>query len=154
MSYRSLSILVVALSSAPIATAGAQTVYVAPGGVYVGAGPVYVTPAPQAVAPPYVAPYAPPPYAAPPYVAPAPTIGVAPGYPGYDVSPPVYGETGGVYVAPYDAYGLRRGAYVGRERSYGATADYAADRAPRPPAAVPYNRNTRCNYNGRWEFCR
>jgi hypothetical protein len=92
MSYRSLSILVAALSSAPIATAGAQTVYVAPGGVYIGAGPVYVTPAPQAVAPPYVAPYAPPPYAAPPYVAPAPTIGIAPGY---DVSPPVYSDTGG-----------------------------------------------------------
>ena len=48
MSYRplALGIAVAALSSMHIASAAAQSVYVAPGGVYVapGAGPVYVTP--------------------------------------------------------------------------------------------------------------
>jgi hypothetical protein len=48
MSYRPLAIAiaVATLSSMHIASAAAQSVYVAPGGVYVapGAGPVYVTP--------------------------------------------------------------------------------------------------------------
>src|SRR5438270_9410768 len=48
MSYRplALAITVAALSSMHIASAAAQSVYVAPGGIYVapGAGPVYVTP--------------------------------------------------------------------------------------------------------------
>ena len=56
MSYRSLAILVTALWAAPIASADAQSVYVAPGGVYIGAGPVYVTPAIPNSATPYGAP--------------------------------------------------------------------------------------------------
>src|SRR5215468_10980172 len=55
MSYRSFALAVAAFSSMSIASAAAQSVYVAPGGVYIGAGPVYVTPAPNLPAP-YVAP--------------------------------------------------------------------------------------------------
>ena len=42
MSFRSLALLVAAFSSMHVASADAQSVYVAPGGVYVGGGPVYV----------------------------------------------------------------------------------------------------------------
>ena len=53
MSYRSLALAtaVAASSWMLIASAAAQSVYVAPGGVYVapGAGPVYVTPPPGAI---------------------------------------------------------------------------------------------------------
>ena len=48
MSHRSLALALAgaALSSMHVASAAAQSVYVAPGGIYVapGAGPVYVTP--------------------------------------------------------------------------------------------------------------
>jgi hypothetical protein len=54
MSYRSLA-LVVAFLSLHVASADAQSVYVAPGGVYVGGGPVYVIPAPNNGAGSYVA---------------------------------------------------------------------------------------------------
>lgn len=149
MSIRSLAILVITFSSVSIPAAHAQTVYVAPGGVYVGAGPVYVTPAPNV---PYVAPpYAPPAYVAPPAVAPtyvAPTV-VAPG-PAYGVPATVY-QTEGPYVAPYEAYGSLP-SRVGRARVY-VPGDYAAQMPPRPPAAIP-NRNARCWYNGRLEYCR
>src|SRR5437899_2579924 len=47
MSYRSLVLAVAAFSSMQVASADAQSVYVAPGGVYIGAGPVYVVPAPN-----------------------------------------------------------------------------------------------------------
>ena len=146
MSYRALAILVTALSAAQVTAADAQTVYVAPGGVYVGAGPVYVTPAPANPVGPYgpPPPYAPPTYVAPPYAAPAPA---------YEVAPPLYDETQGVYVRPYEAYGSRRPAYVGRARIYGSPADYGAQTPPRPPAAVP-NRSAWCTFNGRWEYCR
>ena len=60
-----------------VASADAQSVYVAPGGVYVGGGPVYLIPAPNNGAPPYV----------------APTYGYAPGSP--------YGTS---YAAPYGIY--------------------------------------------------
>src|SRR5437870_7819865 len=56
MNYRSLALAVAALSSIHVASADAQSVYVAPGGVYVGSGPVYVIPAPNNGAPRYVAP--------------------------------------------------------------------------------------------------
>src|SRR4030095_6646799 len=46
MSYRSLALALAAFSSMHVASADAQSVYVAPGGVYVGGGPVYVIPAP------------------------------------------------------------------------------------------------------------
>jgi hypothetical protein len=148
MRYRSLAILITALSSTQVQAAD---IYVAPGGVYVGAGPVYVTPSPAAP----VAPYAPSPYAQPGYVAPtyvAPGAAVAPAY---DVPPPVYREAAPVYVAPYGGYGWRRPAYVARPYAYGYPDDYAAalDVAPRPPAIVP-ERNGWCAYNGRWEYCR
>ena len=44
MNYRSLALAIASLSFAQIATADAQSVYVAPGGVYIGGGPVYVLP--------------------------------------------------------------------------------------------------------------
>src|SRR5262245_4500214 len=88
MSYRSLALAVAALSSIPIASAEAQSVYVAPGGVYVANGPVYVTPAPNLPPPaPYVAPSAGY-YGPPAVVAPAPPV-VAPTV--------VYEPNGGYY---------------------------------------------------------
>jgi len=134
MSYRSLAILVTALWAAPIASADAQSVYVA--------GPVYVTPAIPNSATPYGAPtYAPPPYVATPYgrpaiVAPAPT---------YEFPPQVYDDDERFYADdPYAAYGSRRPALVGR------AVDHAV---PRPPMGIP-NRNARCAFNGQWEHCR
>jgi hypothetical protein len=128
MRYRSLVFAVAALSSLPVASAGAQSVYVAPGGVYIGAGPVYVTPAPNLAPGPYAAPtygyeYGPAPVAPPPAVV-APTT--------------VYGPNGGYYDAPLSAY--------------------AAELPPRPPLAVPYNGGTRCvirsdGYGRRWQSC-
>jgi hypothetical protein len=56
MKYRSLAFTVAAFSSLHVASADAQSVYVAPGGVYVGAGPVYVIPAATNGAAPCVAP--------------------------------------------------------------------------------------------------
>src|SRR5262245_5560345 len=96
MSYRSLAFAVAAFSSMSVASAAAQSVYVAPGGVYIGAGPVYVTPAPNVPAP-YVAPgYG---YGPPAVVAPAPAV-VAPST--------VYGPNGGYYDAPLSAYAAER----------------------------------------------
>ncbi len=91
MSYRSLALAkVAAFSSMHVASAAAQSVYVAPGGVYIsaGAGPVYVTPA-------------------------APTNGAA-AYvgPGYG-----YGYGTAAYVEPSYDYGYGPAAYV--EPSYG-----------------------------------
>ena len=92
MRYRSFALAVAVFSALSIASAAAQSVYVAPGGVYIGAGPVYVTPAPNLPAP-YVAPsYG---YGPPAVVAPAPAV-VAP--------PVVYGPNGGYYDAPLSAY--------------------------------------------------
>ena len=138
MSYRSLALAVAAFSSLPVASADAQSVYVAPGGVYIGAGPVYVTPAPN--------------YGPTPYPAPAPTYG-------YEYGPPappavvapttVYGPNGG-YYGPNGGY---NGGYYGAPLSA-----YAAELPPRPPVAVPYNGGGRCavrydDYGRRWQSC-
>ena len=56
MSYQSLALAVAVFSSMHVASADAQSVYVAPGGVYVGSGPVYVIPPPTNGAAPHVAP--------------------------------------------------------------------------------------------------
>ena len=131
MSYRSLA-LAIAFSATPIATAAAQSVYVAPGGVYVGAGPVYVIPAPNNGNGPYPGPV---------YGAPGngygPTVVVPqPVYP-----PPVYngagyngaGYNGAGYAAP-PAY------YLGDPvlRAYAGPRRYVDELAPRPPVAIPY----------------
>jgi hypothetical protein len=114
MSYRSLALAVAAFASMHVASADAQSVYVAPGGVYVGSGPVYVIPAPNNAAPPYVAPtYGE--YGPPAVVAPGPAI-VAP--------TTVYGPNGGYYGAPLSAY--------------------AAELPPRPRVAIPYSGNRGC----------
>jgi hypothetical protein len=138
MSYRSLA-LVVAFLSLHVASADAQSVYVAPGGVYVGGGPVYVIPAPNNGAGSYVAPsygyeHGPPSVVAPPAVV-APTT--------------VYGPNGGYYapptvvapaplVAPTTVYGSN-GGYYGAPLSA-----FAAELPPRPRVAVPYSGSRGC----------
>ena len=115
MSYRSLALAVAVFSSMHVASAEAQSVYVAPGGVYIGAGPVYVTPGPSTGGAPYVAPTYGYEYGPPAVVAPGPAV-VAPAT--------VYEPNGGYYGAPLSAY--------------------AAELPPRPPVAVPYYGSGRC----------
>src|SRR6266851_6200580 len=153
MSYRILALSIATLASLPVASAQAQSVYVAPGGVYVANGPVYVTPAPGYGAPAVVAPnanYLPPANYVPPAV-----VAPAPGY-----GPAGYGPAR-VYAAPPPAYYGDPG-YAVRERGYAGPPVYAAEIAPRPPAPVPYNYNGNTNGNGRcvvslgygrWEYC-
>src|SRR5215470_4861162 len=147
MIYRSLALAIAALSSTQIATAEAQSVYVAPGGIYVQSARLYVNLAPYASPAPLVpGPAFGPPavvvpgpaYGAPAYVQPAPVYGApvygAPVYgaPGYGA--PAYGAD--VYVEPPD-YVEPEPAYVARERRYLAPTAYAKVIAPRPPASVP-----------------
>ncbi len=141
MNYRSIGLAVAALSLAHIATAAAQSVYVAPGGVYIGGGPVYVIPAPSNGNGTYVEPTYGYGYGVPeptPYL--APTV-VAPGA-GYVAAAP-YGLNrngyGNGYGAPPPAY------YNGDPvlRAYGRAR--LSDPAPRPPAAIRYNGSGRCN---------
>jgi hypothetical protein len=137
MSYRSLAFVIAALSSMPIASADAQSVYVAPGGVYVANGPVYVTPAPNLPPPaPYVAPSAGY-YGPPAVVAPAPVV--APTV--------VYGPNGGGYYGPNGGgyYGPNGGGYYDAPVSA-----YAAELPPRPPVAVPYYGGNRYSYGPRY----
>jgi hypothetical protein len=120
-----------ALSSSQVSAGELQSVYVAPGGVYIASARVYVAPGPGNGDPPYAAPGAAyGPYAPPPaYRAPA-----------------YYGAPG-VYSAPP--------SYIEPEPVYPSA--YAADYAPRPPAAIPYNGGGRCVVNlgyGRWAYCR
>ena len=129
MSYRSLVLAVAAFASMHVASADAQSVYVAPGGVYVGGGPVYVIPAPNNGAPPYAAPtygyeYGPPAVVAPTY--------------GYEYGPPAVVAPGPAVVAPTTVYGPN-GGYYGAPLSA-----YAAELPPRPPVAVPYYGSGRC----------
>ena len=142
MMYRSLALAIAALSSTQIATAEAQSVYVAPGGIYVQSARLYVNPAPYASPAPVVPGlgYGPPAvvvpgpaYGAPAYVQPAPVYG-APAYGAPAYGAPAYGAP--VYVEPPD-YVEPEPAYVARERMYLAPAAYAKEIAPRPPASVP-----------------
>jgi hypothetical protein len=99
-----------------------------------------VIPAPNNVPGPYVAPTYGYDYGPPPVVTPAPAV-VAP--------TAIYGPNEGYYapptvvapapaVAPTTVYGPN-GGYYGAPLSA-----YAAEFAPRPPAAVPYYRRGRC----------
>jgi hypothetical protein len=136
MSYRSLVLAAAAVSSLHVASAHAQSVYVAPGGVYIGGGPVYVTPAPNIAPAPYAAPsYGPPAVVAPPVVAPTAAYGYGP--PAV-VGPPVVAPTA-IYEpgAGYGGYGGYGGYYEG------PLSDYAAAPPPRPPVGVPYG-SVRC----------
>src|SRR5215831_4133856 len=109
MSYRSLALAIAAFSSMHVASADAQSVYVAPGGVYVGGGPVYVIPAPSNGAGPYVAPSYGYEYGPPAVVAPGPAV-VAPTTPngGYYAPPTVVAPA--PLVAPTTVYGPNGGA--------------------------------------------
>src|SRR5262245_54425099 len=128
MIYRSLALAIAALSSTQIATAEAQSVYVAPGGIYVQSARLYVNPAPYASPAPLVPgpAYGPaavvvpgPAYGAPAYVQPAPAYGApaygAPAYGAPAYGAPAYGAP--VYVEPPD-YVEPEPAYVARERMY------------------------------------
>jgi hypothetical protein len=125
MRYRSLALAVAAFSSLHVASAAAQSVYVAPGGVYVGAGPVYVIPAPNNGAAPYVNGYGPPAVVAPPPAVVAPST--------------VYVPNGGYY-----------GGYPNRGYYDAPLSAYASELPPRPPLAVPYYGGRRCvdRYDG------
>jgi len=128
-----------AFSSIYVASAGARSVYVAPGGVYVGGGPVYVIPAPNDGAAPYAAPTYGYEYGPPAVVAPTPAI-VAPTTDGPDAgyyAPPAVVAPAPV-VAPTAVYGPTRG-YYGAPLSA-----YAAELPPRPRVAVPYAANRGC----------
>jgi hypothetical protein len=143
MRYRSLALAIAAFSSMHVASADAQSVYVAPGGVYIGAGPVYVIPAPNNGAAPYVTPsygYGPPTVVAPPPAVVAPTA--------------VYGPNGGYYNGGYYNGGYYNGGYNGGYYEAPLSA-YAAEVPPRPPAVVPYYGGRRCvdrfnGYGQRW----
>ena len=155
MSYRSVALAaaVAALSLMHIASAAAQSVYVAPGGVYIGAGagPVYVTPpAPINGAAAYVEPgYG---YGTAAYVEPGYGYGTA-AYvePDYDYG---YGES--AYVEPSYGYGYGLRPYVEPRYGYGyepavpnrryysgPRAAYASVLPARPRVAAPY-RTDRC----------
>src|SRR6188472_2152736 len=145
MSYRSLAVATAAAASSwmLIASAAAQSVYVAPGGVYVapGAGPVYVPPPGPINRPAAVAPG--PAYGAAAYVGADYDDGYAalayaePSY-GYGYGPDVYverryGHAYGPrpYVAPRYGYGY--GPAVPYRRYYnGPRAAYASTLPPRP----------------------
>jgi hypothetical protein len=94
-------------------------------------------------------------YGAPAYVAPGPAYG-APGYvaPGPAYGAPGYGPPGPAYKAPA-YYGAAGPAYEAPpEHAYPSV--YGADYVPRPPAAIPNNRGSRCTDNlgyGRWGYC-
>jgi hypothetical protein len=157
MSYRPLVLaaVVAALSSMRIASADAQSVYVAPGGVYVapGAGPVYVAPpVPTNGAAAYVEPGYGHGYGTAAYVEPADDYGYGPD----PYVEPRYGYGPGPYVAPRYGYGYGPRPYVaprygygygpaGPHRRYysGPGSAYATALPPRPRVAVPY-RTGRC----------
>jgi len=182
--YRSLALLVTILPSMHIATAQAQSVYVAPGGIYVQSAQMYVRPDPYAaqaygvpgavygptVPPGYVAPgaayVAPGPgyvgpgaayvapgavYAEPTYVAPVPAPGAVYGPPGAIYAPP-----GAIYAPPPADIEPQPAYYVTRGRAVAAPLAYAQEIVPRPPAAVPNGKRTRCDVilaNGRRASC-
>jgi hypothetical protein len=147
--YGVLMLAAAALSSSQASAGELQSVYVAPGGVYIAAARVFVAPGAGAAEPPYAAPGAA--YGAPGYGPPGPAYG-APGY--APLSPahgtPAYYRGPGAYSAPP--------AYIEPEPVYRSA--YAAEYAPRPPAAIPYsgyNGGGRCVVNlgyGRWAYCR
>ena len=154
MSYRPLALAaaVAALSAMHIASAAAQSVYVAPGGIYIGAGagPVYVTPgAPTNGAAAYVAPGYGDGYGTAAYEEPGYGYGYGPaayeepsyGY-GYGPRPyiaPRYGYGYGPrpYIAPRYGYGYEP-AVPNRRYYSGPRSAYAAALPRRPRVAVPY----------------
>lgn len=131
MEYRSLAFAFAAVSSLPVASAYAQSVYVAPGGVYIGAGPVYVVPAATNGAAPCLAPTAG--YGCGPPVVVAPTPPLA--------APTVYAPNGGYYTDPTGYYDDPPvGGYYGasiRPRYGVPVVAYASERMPRPVASIP-----------------
>jgi hypothetical protein len=153
---RTMMLAVAALWSTQVLAADVGSVYVAPGGIYINSARVYVAP--------------PPTNTDSSYAVPAPTYGVP--QTGYAVPQQTY--EGPTYLppnpsySPYGPYGPAVSAYgqarayappprahVKREPAYYARV-YSEDRAPRPPAAVPYGRAQRCviplGY-GRFEYC-
>ena len=145
MSYRPLALAaaVAALSTMHIASAAAQSVYVAPGGIYIGAGagPVYVTPgAPTNGAAAYVAPGYGAGYGTAAYEEPGYGYGYGPA--AYEEPSYGYGYGPRPYIAPRYGYGY--GPDVPNRRYYsGPRSAYAAALPPRPRLAVPYRTGRR-----------
>jgi hypothetical protein len=130
--YRSMVLVIAALSSVQASATDLPSVYVAPGGVYIASARVYVAPGVGNGEPPYAAPG---PAYAPGYVTPRPAYR----------APAVYGATRSAYPPPP--------VYIEREPAY--LSDDAAEFAPRPPDTVPYNGGGRCSIDryGRLTFC-
>ncbi len=137
MLHRSMVLAAVALSSVHIASAGAQSVYVAPGGVYVAsAHNIYAAPTS--------------PYGQPSYPVPAPS---------YDGSG--YVVPGGIYGSPAPIYGSPRRVYAAPLPDYAPEPSYVVRRyvddfAPRPPAPIPSGVHRRCGGSygyDQWDMC-
>jgi hypothetical protein len=134
MNYRSLALAIASLSFAQIATADAQSVYVAPGGVYIGGGPVYVLPGNGNGG--YVEPTLGGVVGPTPYLAPTAVYGNGGGY--YNGGGYINGNgNGGYYNGNGDGYGGAVLSAYGRARLYGG------ELPPRPPALVPYVNGSR-----------
>ncbi len=138
MNYRLLALAIAGLSFAQIATADAQSVYVAPGGVYIGGGPVYVLPGNGNGNGGYV----------------EPTLGGVVGATPYLAPTAVYGNGGGYYNGNGGGYynGNGNGYYNGNGNgyngdavlsAYGRARLYGGELPPRPPALVPYSNGGR-----------
>jgi hypothetical protein len=134
MIHPSMALAAVALCSMQLATAQAQSVYVAPGAVYIGSARVYVA-GPTNDGSPYTTSV--PPYGGPAIYSP----GYGYGSPATVYEPRVYSEPR-IYGAPnYGEPGL---GFSGR--------DFAEGLVPRPPADVPFGRHHHCliPFAGRW----
>ena len=121
-----------------IASAAAQSVYVAPGGIYIGAGagPVYVTPgAPTNGAAAYVAPGYGAGYGTAAYEEPGYGYGYGPA--AYEEPSYGYGYGPRPYIAPRYGYGYEP-AVPNRRYYSGPRSAYAAALPRRPRVAVPY----------------
>ena len=116
MNYRLLALAIAGLSFAQIATADAQSVYVAPGGVYIGGGPVYVLPGNGNGNGGYV----------------EPTLGGVVGATPYLAPTAVYGNGGGYYNGNGGGYynGNGNGYYNGNGNGYYNGTDGDACSAP------------------------
>jgi hypothetical protein len=129
MIHPSMALAAVAVCSVQLATAHAQSVYVAPGAVYIGSARVYVTGptndgSPSTSVPSYGGP-----------VVYSPGYGYGP--PATVLEPRVYSEPR-IYGAPN---------YGEQELGFGAEG-----LVPRPPADVPFGRHHHCliPFAGRW----
>lgn len=145
MNYRSLALAIASLSFAQIATADAQSVYVAPGGVYIGGGPVYVLPGNGNGG--YVEPTLGGGVLGPtPYLAPSVAVygnGNGGGYYNGNGGGYYNGNGGGYYNGNGGGYYNGNGGGDAVLSAYGRARLYGGELPPRPPALVPYSNGSR-----------